>query len=57
MKTGIIYMATSPSGKNYIGRTTQRLKNRKYKHYSDSFGKLYNTKFSRAIRKYGKENF
>ena len=59
MKTGIIYMATSPSGKIYIGRTTQKLLDRKHKHHSDAFNinkTLYHTKLSRAIRKYGRSN-
>ena len=51
---GIIYCYTSPSGKKYIGQTTD--KDRKSKH-------LYLCKkgvdipFYRAIRKYGIENF
>lgn len=60
MKIGIIYKSTSPNGKMYIGRTINKLLSRIRKHYSDAFNKnnsLYNTKFSRAIRKYGKENF
>ena len=59
-KTGIIYKATSPSGKVYIGQTIQKMSGRRNKHYSDAFnkqGSLYHSKFSRAIRKYGKENF
>ena len=60
MKTGIIYKATSPSGKSYIGLTTEKLRNRKWRHKSGSVNKkygLYNTKFSRALRKYEIENF
>ena len=34
MKTGIIYKATSPSGKCYIGKTTAKLKFRIWQHYN-----------------------
>ncbi len=60
MKTGIIYKATSPSGKVYIGQTIQTLDKRKSGHFYCAFDENrtgYNTKFYRAIRKYGKENF
>ena len=53
-KIGIIYKYTSPSGKVYVGQTTNPSK-RKYKHKKESF-KL-KTKFANAIRKYGFENF
>ena len=55
MKTGIIYKSTSPSGKVYIGQTTQGLHVRRNNHFSKAFNEnctVYNTKFSRAIRKY-----
>ena len=55
MKTGIIYKATSPSGKSYIGQTISSLKNRKLRHFYDS--KKYDYAFSRAIKKYGIDNF
>ena len=56
MKKGIIYKATSSSGKSYIGQTTQGLKKRMCGHKSNAFNKnnhSYNTKFSHAIRKQG----
>lgn len=59
MKTGIIYKATSPSGKVYIGKTTQGLIKRINQHF---FGALninsdrYHTHFSNALRKYGRGN-
>ena len=59
MKTGIIYKITFPSKKIYIGKTSQKLSNRRIKHYNDAFNinsSVYNTKLSRAIRKYGKNN-
>jgi len=60
-RLGIIYKATSPSGKVYIGQTIQTLSKRKSGHLYGAFYKAnkrgYNTKFYRAIRKYGKDNF
>ena len=56
MKKGLIYKVTSPSGKVYIGKTVESLIRRKDKHISAAFNKnslVYNTKFKRAIRKYG----
>lgn len=50
----IIYKATFPNGKSYIGQTTQSLKARKKKHKYDYNSK--NNVFYRAIRKYGWEN-
>ena len=55
MKTGIIYMATSPSGKSYIGQTIQKLKYRINRHYKDA--NSYSFAFARAIIKYGKNNW
>ena len=55
-KIGIIYKATSPSGKVYIGQTIITLSRRKIKHYYRAFNKNdagYNYKISCAIRKYG----
>lgn len=54
-RTGIIYCATAPDGKKYIGRTIQGLKKRKYTHYAHSRigSNLY---FHNAIRKYGEDN-
>jgi group I intron endonuclease len=54
---GIIYKATSPSGKVYVGQTTQGIEVRKTKHhYSANFTKT-NTIFNKAIKKYGIEGF
>lgn len=56
IKYGIIYKATSPSGKVYIGQTTQSLRIRMYSHRSlsaNTNSRSYNLKFARAIRKYG----
>lgn len=51
-KHGIIYKATSPSGKVYIGQTTQPMLKRRSRHYSDAYnGKI--SKLCSAIRKYG----
>ena len=54
-KTGIVYKATSPSGKTYIGQTVSSLKKRIRKHKNDS-NRLYYA-FARAIKKYGVDNF
>ena len=57
---GIIYKATSPSGKVYIGQTTCTLDKRKRGHFHKAFNKnavTYNTKFAKAIRKYGPDAF
>ena len=53
---GLIYKCTSPSGKSYIGLTTQGLKNRIQQHVYNS-KKGSNLPFHQAIRKYGIENF
>lgn len=56
MKFGIIYIATSPSRKCYVGKTTKDLRIRKRDHIGSSRNKnspLYDTKFYRALRKYG----
>jgi hypothetical protein len=48
---GIIYKSTNKiNGKEYIGQTVQTLYNRRKQGYGD-------TKYGRAIKKYGKENF
>jgi len=64
MKTevvGIIYKAISKtSGKVYIGKTICGLNKRRSDHLTEAFNKnsnKYNTHFSRAIRKYGEEDF
>ena len=52
---GIVYKATSPSGKSYIGITQQTFQTRKLEHLRRS--KSGSTKaFHNAIRKYGEEN-
>lgn len=59
-KTGIIYKATGPTGKVYIGKTFECLDKRKTQHLSNAFNSkytAYNTKFYKAIRKYGKSVF
>lgn len=48
---GIIYKATSPSGKVYIGQTSNSLKRRKIQH--KCVANFTDSKFSRAIKKYG----
>lgn len=53
-KTGVIYKYTSPSGKQYIGQTINESQ-RKYAHKSGT--SKTQTKFGKAIRKYGWENF
>lgn len=53
---GLIYKATSPSGRSYIGQTKGSLRRRMKRHISDAYRSsyhLYDSKFSRAIRKYG----
>lgn len=53
---GLIYKVTSPSGKVYIGQTIQKLSTRKARHIRDAHKAnlvVYNSKFYRAIRKYG----
>ena len=55
---GIIYKATSPSGKVYIGQTIKNLECRIRNHFKEAFnqnGRYYNKKFSKAIRKYKTE--
>lgn len=52
---GIIYKYTSPSGKSYIGQTI-REKTRMIRH-KKSINSGIDTKFIRAIHKYGFENF
>lgn len=47
----IVYKATSPSGKVYIGITSEGLEIRKNKHYRDAL--KFDRKFYKALRKYG----
>lgn len=60
MKLGIIYKATSPAGKIYVGKTTKSLQRRKVCHKSNAFNtkvEHYNCHFYKAIRKYGFKEF
>lgn len=50
---GIIYCATFPNGKKYIGQTVQPLKQRKAQHKSFALNFYDNFIFHKAIRKYG----
>lgn len=56
---GLIYRYESPSGKSYIGQTTNEQK-RKFQHKQCAYNeksKSYNHKFHIAIRKYGFDSF
>ena len=56
MKLGIIYRATCLiTGKSYIGKTVNSLERRKKEHQKEALKE--NTKFYRAIKKYGFEKF
>lgn len=52
----IIYAATSPSGKTYIGQTVQGLRRRWAQHSADS-RRGVKSHFMNALRKHGPENF
>jgi group I intron endonuclease len=52
---GIIYCATSPSGKKYYGQTKKSIDERKEDHRKKSSSKI--THFYLAIQKYGIDNF
>ena len=52
-KSYILYKATSPSGKVYIGITCDSLPKRIAKHKYSSETKQYEAKFMKAIKKYG----
>lgn len=57
---GLIYMRTSPSGKSYIGLTTQTEQQRWIQHCQGAYNvnsSQYFSKLGRAIRKYGISNF
>ena len=57
MILGIIYISTCKiNNKSYIDKTIQHLSNRKRRHKYDSLCNI-NTKFCRAIRKHGWNNF
>ena len=57
MRAGIIYKAVNKSnGKVYIGQTIDGINKRSSQHCSNALNKnhsAYNTKFYRALRKYG----
>ncbi len=53
---GLIYKATFPNGKVYIGQTTQTLEKRKYQHRRDAIDLNRKSPFFFAINKYGWEN-
>ena len=50
---GIIYLITSPSGKNYVGQTTRTLHKRLWAHTNKNSGCVI---LANAIKKYGWEN-
>lgn len=52
MTHGIIYCATSPSGKRYVGQSRGTLAARRRKHYADARNGS-ESHFHRALRKYG----
>lgn len=52
---GIIYKATRPNGKCYVGQTIESLETRKRNHKSSS--KIHGFKFANAIKKYGIDGF
>lgn len=55
---GIIYKVTNIiNGKVYIGRTVQGLYRRKWSHESKARKHGNNMVFTKALRKYGTENF
>lgn len=57
---GLIYMRTSPSGGIYIGKTVKAEPKRWIDHVreaNDQRSENYNTILSKAIRKYGSDNF
>jgi group I intron endonuclease len=60
MISNTIYLCRSPSGKVYVGKTKDYPRRRLVRHSRGAYtenSKVYNTKFSRAIRKYGIQNF
>ena len=53
-----IYKITNKiNNKIYIGQTIKTINLRWQRHYTDALSNRTNTKFAKAIRKYGKENF
>jgi group I intron endonuclease len=55
-KSYIVYLATSPSGKHYVGITHRGLQVRIRSHKNEALSRNFNRKFHNAIRKYGIEN-
>lgn len=53
----IVYLATGPTGKQYVGVTSRGIEVRKSQHQHYAVIKRLDTKFYRAIRKYGFQNF
>lgn len=54
---GIIYLATSPSGKSYVGQTTRSLKSRWGEHVYDAAHRGAEYPMARALRKYPAEQW
>jgi group I intron endonuclease len=56
---GLVYLATSPSGKSYVGQTVKlRIIDRWREHVSEAHGLHdYSRKLNKAIRKYGGSSF
>ncbi|KKN64636.1 hypothetical protein LCGC14_0489660 [marine sediment metagenome] len=54
---GIVYVLTSPSGKQYVGQTVKTLKHRLRKHRSLAEGRFQNSAIAGAVRKYGIDAF
>lgn len=52
----LVYKATFPNGKSYIGITIHTLKQRMRSHKCSAFTKKTNCLFHKALRKYGWEN-
>jgi group I intron endonuclease len=53
----VLYKATSPSGKIYIGITSKTLKMRQNQHFIACFKKQLKSRFYSALRKYGWNSF
>lgn len=53
---GIIYCATFPNGKKYIGQTTGPLNRRMNEHYCCARNNITNSVFHKAINKYGESS-
>lgn len=56
MKPGVLYLVTSPSGRRYVGITTQRVEDRWAGHVRDAWAGG-RTRLAVAIRKYGSAAF